>query len=67
MTDFNKSQSINTLKKYGWEYHGFLNAGWGEKFYTFTNPDKNRVTLKLGELRRKAYGVDAYHSLGLGL
>ena len=58
MTDFTKKDCIATLEKYGWTYHGFLDAGWGEKLYTFTSPKKVSVTMKLGQLRNKAYGVD---------
>ena len=65
MTDFTKKECIATLKKHGWKYHGFRDIGWGEKFYVFTSPEKATVTMKLGQLRKKAYGVDMYHWLGL--
>ena len=62
MIDFTKQQCIATLEKHGWAYHGFLDAGWGKKLYTFTNPEKVTVTMKLGQLRNKAYGIDMYYS-----
>ena len=64
MAENTKKECIATLKKYGWQYHGFLDAGWGEKFYTFTSPEKVTVTMKLGELRRKAYDVDMCYWFG---
>ena len=63
MTDFSKKESISVLKKHGWTYHGFLDIGWGEKFYVFSSPEKVKVEMKLGQLRRKAYSVDMYHWL----
>ena len=65
MVDFTKKESIATLEKHGWKYHGFLDAGWGEKFYYFTSPEKAKVPMKLGQLRRKAYSVDMYHWFGM--
>ena len=35
MIDFTKKECIATLESFGWVYKGYLNAGWGEKFYTF--------------------------------
>ena len=60
-----KAECIATLEKHGWEYRGFLDAGWGKKFYTFTSPERVTVTMRLPQLRRKAYHVDMYHWLGL--
>ena len=59
MVDFTKKEAIRILEKFDYEYLGFLNAGWGEKFYTFKTPDSfGKVQWTLGEMRRKAYLMD---------
>ena len=59
MIDFTKKECIATLESFGWVYKGYLNAGWGEKFYTFKVKGETRYrTMKLGEMRRKAYIMD---------
>ena len=59
MIDFTKKESIRVLEHHGYKYLGFLDAGWGEKFYTFTAEGWDYpITYKLGEMRRKAYLLD---------
>ena len=59
MVDFSKKESIRILEKFNYEFLGYLDAGWGEKFYTFYNYDQgSTVQMKLGEMRRKAYLLD---------
>ena len=59
MVDFSKKEAIRVLERLDYEYLGFLDAGWGEKFYTFRSPnqdpDKLPLMWKLGEMRRNAY------------
>ena len=59
MIDFSKKEAIRVLERLDYEYLGFLDAGWGEKFYTFRSPNQAPDTLpiqwKLGEMRRRAY------------
>jgi len=58
MIDLTKKECIAILESFGWTYKGFLNIGWGEKFYTFEDVAGDLRTMKLGEMRRKAYGMD---------
>ena len=62
MIDFSKKEAIRVLEKFDYEYLGYLDAGWGEKFYTFRAPNQSKDTLpiqyKLGEMRRRAYLLD---------
>jgi len=58
MINLTKEECIATLEGFGWTYKGFLDIGWGEKFYTFEDAAGNLRTMKLGELRKKAYGMD---------
>ena len=63
MVDFSKKECIETLESFGWKYLGFLDIGWGEKFYTFHIPGwskKNPCTMKLGEMRRTVYKMDMH-------
>ena len=62
MTDFTKDSAIEVLQANNYKYLGFIDAGWGEKFYTWRSPDQAPDTLpiewRLGEMRRKAYLLD---------
>ena len=58
MIDFSKKEAIRVLEKFDYKYLGFLDAGWGEKFYHFMSPKSGPVTYKLGEMRRRAYLLD---------
>ena len=59
MVDFSKKESIRVLETNGYTYLGFKDAGWGEKFYTFTAEGWDHpITYKLGEMRRRAYLLD---------
>ena len=59
MVDFTKKEAIRILEKFDYHYLGFLDAGWGEKFYTFKSEDGScRWQWKLGEMRRRAYLLD---------
>ena len=62
MVDFSKKEAIRVLEKFDYEYLGFLDAGWGEKFYTFRAPNHSKDTMpiqyRLGEMRRRAYLLD---------
>ena len=66
MRDFSKKEAIRTLEQFGYTYLGFLDAGWGEKFYTFKSEDGScRWQWRLGEMRRRAYLEDMRHWMEL--
>ena len=59
MRDFSKKEAIRILEKFDYVYLGFLDAGWGEKFYTFKSEVGScRWQWRLGEMRRRAYLED---------
>ena len=72
MIDFKKDTAISILEKNYYKYLGYLDAGWGEKFYTFEPPycavqggTTYPVTYKLRDLRHRAYLLDHRNWLAL--
>ena len=66
MVDFSKKEAIAVLESFDYKYLGFLDAGWGEKFYHFKSPESGDITItyKLGEMRRRAYLLDMQRWMG---